>query len=99
MLGTIIYGTDDDTLSSKAAELLIRNGWTIAAAESLTAGLFMAELADEPGISSSLEGGIVVYNEKAKMEQLGIEQSLLEGVWCRQCGMRGGSCGKRKTKV
>ena len=38
LVGDYIYGTDDDTLSSKAAELLIRNGWTIAAAESLTAG-------------------------------------------------------------
>ena len=87
LVGDYIYGTDDDTLSSKAAELLIRNGWTIAAAESLTAGLFMAELAGEPGISSSLEGGIVVYNEKTKVEQLGIEQSLLAeyGVVSAEC--------------
>jgi len=86
-VGDYIYGTDDDTLASKAAELLIRNGWTIAAAESLTAGLFMAELAGEPGISSSLEGGIVVYNEKSKVEQLGIEQSLLAeyGVVSAEC--------------
>ncbi len=99
LVGDYIYGTDDDTLSSKAAELLIRNGWTIAAAESLTAGLFMAELAGEPGISSSLEGGVVVYNEKSKVEQLGIEQSLLDGVWRRQCRMCGRPCGKRKTNV
>lgn len=87
LVGDYIYGTDDDTLASKAAELLIRNGWTIAAAESLTAGLFMAELAGEPGISSSLEGGIVVYNEKSKVEQLGIEQSLLAeyGVVSAEC--------------
>jgi len=87
LVGDYIYGTDEDTLSSKAAELLIRNGWTIAAAESLTAGLFMAELAGEPGISSSLEGGIVVYNEKSKVEQLGIEQSLLAefGVVSAEC--------------
>ena len=87
LVGDYIYGTDDDTLASKAAELLIRNGWTIAAAESLTAGLFMAELAGEPGISSSLEGGIVVYNEKSKVEQLGIDQSLLaeHGVVSAEC--------------
>ena len=72
IVGEFIFGTDEDTLSSKAAELLIRNGWTLAAAESLTAGLFMAELANEPGISASLEGGVIVYNEKAKVEQLGI---------------------------
>lgn len=87
LVGDYIYGTDEDTLSSKAAELLIRNGWTIAAAESLTAGLFMAELASEPGISSSLEGGVVVYNEKSKTEQLGIEQPLLTeyGVVSAEC--------------
>ena len=47
----------------------------------------MAELAGEPGISSSLEGGVVVYNEKTKVERLGIEQSLLTeyGVVSAEC--------------
>lgn len=87
IVGEFIFGTDDDTLSSKAAELLLRNGWTIAAAESLTAGLFMAELGGESGISSSLEGGVVVYNEKSKMEQLGISRTLLDeyGVVSAEC--------------
>ncbi len=87
IVGEYIFGTDEDTLSSKAAELLIRNGWTLAAAESLTAGLFMSELANEPGISASLEGGMIVYNEKAKLEQLGLEPELLEeyGVVSAEC--------------
>jgi nicotinamide-nucleotide amidase len=87
LVGEYIFGTDEDTLSSKAAELLIRNGWTLAAAESLTAGLFMSELANEPGISASLEGGMIVYNEKAKLEQLGLEPELLEeyGVVSAEC--------------
>jgi nicotinamide-nucleotide amidase len=87
VVGEYIFGTDEDTLSSKAAELLIHNGWTLAAAESLTAGLFMSELANEPGISASLEGGIIVYNEKAKIEQLGVEPALLEeyGVVSAEC--------------
>ena len=87
IVGEYIFGTDEDTLSSKAAELLIRNGWTLAAAESLTAGLFMSELANEPGISASLEGGMIVYNEKAKLEQLGMEPGLLEeyGVVSAEC--------------
>jgi nicotinamide-nucleotide amidase len=87
IVGEYIFGTDEDTLSSKAAELLLRNGWTLAAAESLTAGLFMAELADEPGISASLQGGVIVYNEDAKMEQLGVEKALLDeyGVVSAEC--------------
>ncbi|MCM3637810.1 competence/damage-inducible protein A [Sporosarcina luteola] len=87
LVGQFIYGTDDDTLSSKAAELLIRSQLTIAAAESLTAGLFMAELADVPGISSSLKGGVVVYDEEAKKVQLDIPASLLDefGVVSPEC--------------
>jgi nicotinamide-nucleotide amidase len=87
IVGDFIYGLDDDTLSSKAAELLTKNGFTLAAAESLTAGLFMAELANEPGISSSLTGGVIVYNEATKIEQLGVEQELLSkyGVVSAEC--------------
>lgn len=87
LVGQYIYGTDDDTLSSKAAELLIGSQLTIAAAESLTAGLFMAELADVPGISSSLKGGVVVYDEEAKKVQLDIPASLLDefGVVSPEC--------------
>ncbi|MCM3742900.1 competence/damage-inducible protein A [Sporosarcina luteola] len=87
LVGQFIYGTDDDTLSSKAAELLIGNQLTIAAAESLTAGLFLGELADVPGISSSLKGGVVVYDEEAKKVQLDIPASLLDefGVVSPEC--------------
>lgn len=87
IVGEFIYGIDDDTLSSKAAELLMQNGWTLSAAESLTAGLVMAELANEPGISSALVGGVVVYNEEAKIQQLSIKKELLEahGVVSSEC--------------
>jgi len=100
LVGNFIYGVNEDTLSSKAAELLIRNGWTLAAAESLTAGLFMSELALEPGISSSLEGGVIVYNEKTKMEQLGVDQSLLNnyGVVSAECAAALAENVKRKFK-
>lgn len=98
IVGQFIYGIDEDTLSSKAAELLLGNGLTIAAAESLTAGLFMAELADEPGISSSLKGGVVVYDEHAKKEQLDIPGSLLDeyGVVSSECAAALARSVKRK---
>lgn len=87
IVGDYIYGTDDDTLSSKAAELLKDKGFTLSAAESLTAGLFMAELAEEPGISGALTGGVVVYNEAAKNAQLGVEMELLDtyGIVSEEC--------------
>ncbi|WP_318615344.1 competence/damage-inducible protein A [Sporosarcina sp. YIM B06819] len=98
IVGEFIFGIDDDSLSSKAAEQLICNGWTIAAAESLTAGLFMAELASEPGIGSSLAGGVVVYNEQMKVTQLDLDSALLDefGVVSEECAAALAVCVKRK---
>ncbi|MCZ2256996.1 competence/damage-inducible protein A [Sporosarcina sp. G11-34] len=87
IVGDYIYGMDDDTLSSKAMELLKKKGFTLSAAESITAGLFMAELANQPGVSSSLVGGVVVYNNDVKVTQLGVEENLLGeyGVVSKEC--------------
>ncbi|MET3576783.1 competence/damage-inducible protein A [Bhargavaea ullalensis] len=78
LAGEYIYGHDDETLVSKAASLLIENRLTISAAESLTAGLFMAELAEQPGISAALAGGVVTYTAEAKTAQLGIPAEFLK---------------------
>ena len=87
IVGEFVYGTDDDTLSSKAAELLEQHGFSLAAAESLTAGLFMAEFANQPGVSEALAGGVIVYNEEAKVNQLGVDQGLLDeyGIVSSEC--------------
>lgn len=87
VVGEFIYGTNEDTLSSKVAELLTQHGFTLAAAESLTAGLFMAEFARQPGISAALAGGVVVYDAEAKVQQLGLEKSFLEtyGIVSSEC--------------
>lgn len=77
-VGKYCYGVDDDSLASKLVEMLLGNGLTISAAESLTAGLLQAELAEIPGVSGTLVGGMVTYTAKAKIEQLGIEKELLE---------------------
>lgn len=87
IVGEFVFGTNDDTLSSKTLALLQAHEYTISAAESLTAGLFMAELGSEPGISSALVGGLVVYNEQAKMEQLGVSEQVLaeHGIVSSEC--------------
>lgn len=77
-VGKYCYGTNDDSLSSKLAFMLIDNGLTIAAAESLTAGMFMAELGKNGGIGMALQGGAVVYNEHMKVKQLGIDRAYLD---------------------
>lgn len=87
IVGEFIYGVDEDTLASKTTELLLQNDWSISAAESLTSGMFMAELGSQPGIGNALKGGVVVYNKEMKISQLGILHSLLDyhGVVSAEC--------------
>lgn len=87
IVGQFQYGVDDDSLTSKTVEMLIKNNLTISAAESLTAGLFQSELAEISGVSGTLVGGVVTYTEQAKVKQLGIDQALLDefGVVSSEC--------------
>lgn len=90
IVGKYCYGVDDESLASKTVEMLLNNNLTIAAAESLTAGLFQSELAEIPGVSRALVGGMVTYTEEAKIEQLGIEKSLLNayGIVSSECAAK-----------
>ncbi|WP_275294319.1 CinA family protein [Amycolatopsis sp. La24] len=56
---------------------LTRRGETVAAAESLTAGLVCATLAEVPGASAVLRGGLVVYATELKAALAGVDEQLL----------------------
>ena len=56
---------------------LLSRGETVAAAESLTAGLFCATLATVPGASATLRGGVVVYATELKTALAGVPVGLL----------------------
>ncbi|MDT0278363.1 CinA family protein [Blastococcus goldschmidtiae] len=56
---------------------LLGRGETVAAAESLTAGLFCATLAEVPGASGTLRGGVVVYATDLKSALAGVPVDLL----------------------
>jgi len=47
---------------------------TVATAESLTAGMIAATLADQSGASAYLRGGIVAYTLDAKVDFLGVQR-------------------------
>ena len=53
---------------SQLIGLLSARKWHIAAAESCTAGLFSASIAQIPGASSVMEYGFTVYSVKAKCD-------------------------------
>ena len=83
----LISFMDMESLISLAFEvfrLLKHHGKTITAAESLTAGLFQASIADFSGASQVFKGGFVTYSIEEKAKMLDIPLSQLEEHWCCQ---------------
>ncbi len=78
VLGDHIYGSDDDTLAGKVAELLIANNLTLSLAESCSGGLLSSMVTDIPGSSSFYLGGMVAYSGEVKIGTLGLDRLLLE---------------------
>ena len=66
-----------DPLAARVHRALLARGETVAAAESLTAGLFCATLATVPGASATLRGGLVVYATDLKTALAGVPAQLL----------------------
>lgn len=57
---------------------LREHGWTVGTCESLTAGLLCATLADVPGASAALRGGLVTYATDLKAALAGVDQAVLD---------------------
>jgi nicotinamide-nucleotide amidase len=66
-----------DPLALRLHQALLAREETVAAAESLTAGLFCATLATVPGASATLRGGVVVYATDLKAVLAGVPADLL----------------------
>jgi len=70
-----IFSEDGSLIDDLVAGLLA--GRWIATAESCTAGMLSARLADRPGSSEYLAGGVVSYSNDAKSELLGVAAALI----------------------
>ena len=78
-VGDYFYGYgDDNSLAKVTVDLLLQNGQTVTAAESLTAGLFQSTLGEIAGASKIFKGGFVTYSQETKENFLGISHELLE---------------------
>jgi nicotinamide-nucleotide amidase len=59
-------------LRSESKEILIRRGYTIAVAESLTGGLLQDFFVQDSGASDYFSGGLTAYTVAMKVELLGV---------------------------
>lgn len=69
---------DSDALAREVITVCREQGLTLATSESLTAGLCAATLANIPGASNVLRGGLIVYATELKAELAGVDVTLLE---------------------
>jgi nicotinamide-nucleotide amidase len=77
--GTLM-SADGRSVDELVADALLARHLTIATAESCTAGMLAARLADRPGSSDYLMGGLVVYSNDAKHELAGVPTELIIAV-------------------
>lgn len=76
-LGEWVFGVEDEELQDAVVQMLARRNLSVATAESLTAGLVAHRLAQVPGVSANLRGGVVTYTDAMKTERLGVPAELI----------------------
>ncbi|MBR6290487.1 MAG: competence/damage-inducible protein A [Clostridia bacterium] len=77
----------DDGIVTYVSRLLRERGLTVGTAESCTAGMIASRIADLPGSSDILTGGIVSYANEVKTGVLGVDPEVIEkyGAVSEQC--------------
>ena len=71
---------EDETLEDVVVDMLSKHHYTIAAAESCTAGMFTARLVNVAGASDVLNESFITYANEAKMKYLGVKEETLNTV-------------------
>ena len=77
VLGLHVYAEGAIDLADVVGDLLLRAGMTVAVAESCTAGLVGARLTERPGASGYFWGDLIAYDDRAKIELLGVSEQTL----------------------
>jgi nicotinamide-nucleotide amidase len=74
ILGSKVFGVDEDTMESAVGALLEQCGLTLSVAESMTGGLVASRLVDVPGSSAWFKGGVVSYASQVKFDLLDVRE-------------------------
>ncbi len=78
LVGRYIYSYDDKDLIEVVAEKLFNKNLTISTAESCTGGMLGSAFTDIPDISKVYDGGFITYSNRAKIEELNVNQVTLD---------------------
>jgi nicotinamide-nucleotide amidase len=73
-----LFAEDGQAIEEIVLELARGRGFTIGAAESCTGGLVSARLTSVPGSSDVVVGGVVAYDDRVKLDGLGVPAEVLE---------------------
>ena len=76
--GRTVFSTDGAEVDELLATALDARGWTIATAESCTAGMLVARLTDPAGSSVRVLGGVASYSNSVKSAALGVPAALID---------------------
>jgi nicotinamide-nucleotide amidase len=72
-----VYSTDGRAMEEVVGDLLKARGFSIAAAESCTGGLFTSRLTDVPGSSAYVRAGVIAYAYEDKTTLLGVPAEMI----------------------
>ena len=75
--GAHAYGEEVGDLAAVVLDACRRHRWTVAVAESCTGGLLGARLTEPAGASDTFLGGVIAYDNRVKVERLGVAESDL----------------------
>ena len=77
-LAGFVFGCDLETPASAINALLQSRRYMLAVAESCTGGRVAAALTSVPGSSNSFAGGVIAYENAAKVSELGVAEATIE---------------------
>jgi nicotinamide-nucleotide amidase len=77
-LGELVFGVDEEDLQDVVVRLLAEKRRSLAVAEGVTGGLVAQRLTGVAGAGAWFRGGVIAYDNRLKVELLGVPQALLD---------------------
>lgn len=74
ILGSVVFGVDDDTMEAAVGALLEDAGLSLGLAESMTGGLVASRLVNVEGSSAWFKGSVVAYDSQVKFDVLQVPE-------------------------